>query len=97
MGFVKDSFPEASLHAIECNPDNIAGLEKKGIKAYPLNIETDHLPFQDESVDLVICNQILEHTKEVFVILHEITRVIKIGGSLIVGVPNVASFEVVST
>ncbi len=93
LGFVKDRFPEASLHAIECTPDNIVSLKKKGIKTYPLNIETDQLPFQDESVDLVICNQILEHTKELFVILHEITRILKIGGTLIVGVPNVASLH----
>lgn len=93
LGFVKDRCNEASLHAIECRPDNISNLETKRIKTYPVNIEIERLPFDNESIDLVICNQILEHTKEIFWILHEITRTLKTGGHLIVGVPNVASLH----
>lgn len=93
LGFVKDRFPQASLYAIECRPDYTAILESQGIKSYPINIEEDLLPFQVESLDLIICNQILEHTKNLFWIMHEITRSLKIGGTLIVGVPNVASLH----
>ncbi len=93
LGFVKAAFPTASLNAIECSADCIASLENQGVTTYSLNIEAERLPFQDESVDLIICNQILEHTKELFAILHEISRTLKIGGSLIVGVPNVASLH----
>ena len=74
-------------------PASIANLESKKIKTYQIDIETTSLPFHDESVDLVICNQILEHTKELFYILHDINRVLKIGGHFIVGVPNVASLH----
>lgn len=93
LGFVRDTFSGASLHAIECMPAHISSLKNQGIEAYPVNIESEMLPFSSESVDLVVCNQILEHTKELFWILHEITRTLKVGGSLIVGVPNVASFH----
>ncbi|MCL1939919.1 MAG: class I SAM-dependent methyltransferase [Desulfovibrionaceae bacterium] len=93
LGFVKAKFPNASLYAVECMHGNIASLENQGIKTYPINIEAESFPFQNESIDLFICNQILEHTKELFFILHEITRCLKIGGSLIVGVPNVASLH----
>lgn len=93
LGFVKTKFPGASLYAMECIPPNIANLESQNIKAYPINIEAEALPFRNETVDLVICNQILEHTKELFWIMHEIARSLKIGGSLIVGVPNVASLH----
>ena len=40
---------------------------------------------------MVIANQILEHTKEVFWIWHEIARVLAPRGQLILGVPNLAS------
>ena len=93
LGFVKDRFPDASLHAIECMPANIIALERQGIKTYPNDIESEVLPFHNESIDLFICNQILEHTKELFFILHEITRALKVGGFVIVGVPNVASLH----
>ena len=39
----------------------------------------------------MIANQILEHTKEVFWIWHEIARVLAPQGQLILGVPNLAS------
>ncbi len=74
-------------------PTNILNLESKNIKTYQINIETECLPFENESIDLVICNQILEHTKEIFWILHEISRILKINGHLIIGVPNVASLH----
>ncbi len=38
-------------------------------------------------------NQIIEHTKNIFWIIHECTRVLKINGSLIIGVPNLAAFH----
>lgn len=93
LEYVRDVFPDASLAAIECVPENVACLEEKGITAYSLDIEKDRFPFQDESIDLVICNQVLEHVKELFLIAHEITRSLKVGGHFIVGVPNIASFH----
>jgi len=39
----------------------------------------------------VIANQILEHTKELFWIAHEVSRILRKGGHFIVGVPNLAS------
>lgn len=83
----------AELHAIEASSGNAEALAGKGINAHFLNIERDSLPFQDGSVDVVIANQVLEHTKEIYWICHEISRVLKLGGHLIVGVPNLASLH----
>lgn len=93
LGLVREKFPESNLCAVEHELDRIASLKSQGINVYSIDIETAPLPFKDESVDLVICNQVLEHTKELFWILHEITRSLSVGGSLIIGVPNVVSFH----
>ena len=93
LGFAREAFPDAALHAVECRAQHIAGFAAKGIAAHSLNIEADALPFADASVDLIIANQILEHTKELFWIFHEMTRVLKVGGHLAIGVPNVASLH----
>ncbi len=85
--------PSAQLHAVECLPANLEILAAKGIKAHPLNLEVDPLPFEDESIDLVLINQVLEHVKEIFWILHQSTRVLRVGGHLIIGVPNLASLH----
>lgn len=84
---------QAKLHAIELFPDNIEILSVRGISVHRANIEHDRLPFADDQHDIIIANQILEHTKEIFFIFHEISRVLKTGGRLIVGVPNLASLH----
>lgn len=90
---VRAYFPQSKLHAIEYLESNCKNLEQQQINAHLCDIETDTLPFTDDSLDLVICNQVLEHAKELFWILHEISRTLKVGGHLIVGVPNIASFH----
>jgi SAM-dependent methyltransferase len=85
--------PAAELHAIEVWPPNVAVLERHGITVAGLDLERDPLPFGDGLVDVVIANQILEHTKEVFWIFHEVARVLAVGGTLILGVPNLASLH----
>jgi SAM-dependent methyltransferase len=85
--------PEALLYAIEASPENVHIISEKDITVHALNIERDVFPFADNSVDIVIANQILEHVKEIFWIFHEISRALKVGGKLILGVPNLASFH----
>ena len=83
--------PDCALYAVEAFPPNIELLQGHGIEVVGLDLERDALPYQDAAIDVVIANQILEHTKEVFWIWHEIARVLRLHGQLIVGVPNLAS------
>lgn len=85
--------PQAELFAVELYQEYVNKLLEKDIIVYSLNIEKDLLPFSENSLNIVIANQILEHAKEVFWILHEITRILQIGGKVIIGVPNLASFH----
>lgn len=47
-----------------------------------------HLPYQDNTVDILLCNQVLEHISETDVVLRQLYRVLRPGGLLILGVPN---------
>jgi SAM-dependent methyltransferase len=85
--------PGARLHAVEVHPPYAAELEARGIRVHRLDLERERLPLSDESVDVVIANQVLEHVKEIFWILHEVSRVLRVGGHLLVGVPNLASLH----
>ena len=93
LAIAKRLMPECALHAVECWPPYVEELSSQGIAVHPLNIERDELPFPSRSVDVVIANQVLEHTKELFWIFHETTRVLRSGGAFIVGVPNLASLH----
>jgi methionine biosynthesis protein MetW len=85
--------PAADIHGVEVYPAYAAELAGKGIQVHALNIEHDVLPFPDASVDIVIANQVLEHVKELFWIFHEMSRVLPVGGKMILGVPNLASLH----
>jgi ubiquinone/menaquinone biosynthesis C-methylase UbiE len=78
---------------VESYLPNIEVLKINNIEHVSMNMESDKLPFPDGSIDLVLTNQFLEHTKEIFWIMHEVSRVLKPGGHLIVGVPNLASLH----
>lgn len=84
---------DAKLFAVETYAPYVAKLSDQDIDVYSLNVEADVLPMSESSVDLVIANQILEHCKEIFWILHEVTRILPIGGHFIIGVPNLASLH----
>lgn len=89
----RECHPHARLHAIDCHEENTQSLAGLGITVQCIDIEKQRLPFPDGSVDVVIANQILEHVKELFWIWHEISRVLPVGGSVIIGVPNLAALH----
>jgi SAM-dependent methyltransferase len=93
LDIIRSVHPKCRTSAVELGRDFLDMLEGKADEIHVANIERDSLPFADESVDLVIANQVLEHTKEVFWIFHEVTRSLKVGGHFIFGVPNVTSLH----
>jgi SAM-dependent methyltransferase len=92
LALAKEACPAAERFAIEAYPPNVEKLEAHH-KVFSLDLERDPLPFADESIDVVLANQVLEHVKEIFWIFHEASRVLRLGGHLIVGVPNLASYH----
>ena len=61
---------------------------KKVVKGTVLDGSLLNLPFENTFFDAVLCNHVLEHIENADRALSEIFRVLKPGGSLIVGVPN---------
>lgn len=47
----------------------------------------DDLPLEDDSLDAVVCTQVLEHTPEPWRVLEEFARVIRPGGTVILTAP----------
>lgn len=90
---VRRLHPEATLIAVEGGREYAKNLRGKADKICVVNIEREHLPFEDGQADLIMANQVLEHTKEVFWIFHEVSRSLKVGGHFLFGVPNLCSFH----
>lgn len=93
LEIIRKYSPEAELFGIEFDAQQCALLKNQGVKTYQVDLESSRLPFEDETFDIVIINQVLEHIKDIFFVLHETARVLKKGGYVLIGVPNVASMH----
>ncbi len=80
-------------YGVESWEPNVIAARKNGITVYSLDIEKERIPVDDAFFDMIIANQVIEHTKELFWIFSEISRVLKPGGILIIGVPSMSSFH----
>jgi len=92
LDIAADICPEAKRYAVETYPPNVERLKLRH-EVLPLNLEVDTLPFEDESIDVILSNQVMEHVKEIFWILHQASRSLRVGGYLIIGVPNLAAYH----
>jgi SAM-dependent methyltransferase len=93
LKIVKSIHPGVEAIAVEAASTYARELTAIADRVLTLDIERAQLPFPDGSLDLVIANQVLEHAKEIFWIFHEISRAVRIGGHVLIGVPNVASWH----
>jgi len=93
LEIVKRLHPQAKLIAVEGGTEYAQALAGKADVIHVANIERDNLPLADGEADLIIANQVLEHTKEIFWIFHEVSRSLKLGGHFLFGVPNICSLH----
>ena len=63
---------------------------KKLFNTRIVDLEHQSLPYEDNTFDLVNCNQVLEHIRNSESIINEIARVAKVGGYIILGIPDLA-------
>ena len=73
--------------------ENYIDVAAKKIDVSSVDIEKHSFPFSDETFDMVSCNQVLEHIKNIFLPLTEMERVLKTGGYLAIGIPNLAALH----
>lgn len=95
-------FPEAHRIGLDLNPQDLRSAQERELKFFSEHEASDAsahsslylqgnaltLPFADESIDHVLCSEVLEHLPQYCGALDEIHRVLKPGGSLAVSVPR---------
>jgi SAM-dependent methyltransferase len=82
--------PVDRVYGVEYHPEHLKAAGER-FRTVDADLETEQLPFEDGSMDVVICNQVLEHMKNIFWLLAELDRVLTVGGVLAIGVPNLTS------
>jgi SAM-dependent methyltransferase len=81
----------ARMHGIEVFPGPADAARRRGVAVAALDLERDAWPYADGACDVLVCNQVLEHLKNIWLPLHEMARVTRTEGQLLLSVPNLAS------
>jgi len=80
--------PANEVVGVDAAIDGIAACEARGIEGHCIDPSSEPLPFPDESFDVILCLETLEHMMSPYFALTEMRRVLKAGGRLICSVPN---------
>lgn len=86
------SISRDNLYGIDVFNDILEEARKK-INAFRVDLERDSFPFPTDFFDIVVCNQVFEHLKNIYLPMTEICRVLKPGGLLVFSVPNLATLH----
>ena len=81
------------MYGLEFYEPNIVNAKKHGVSVCRFDLERDEMPFENASIDIIVMNQVLEHTKEWYFIFKEVNRVLKKDGICIIGLPNLVSWH----
>ncbi|MEC5382434.1 methyltransferase domain-containing protein [Aurantimonas sp. C2-6-R+9] len=76
----------AGTVGVDVNPKLVAHCRARGLEAYVMPF--DALPFEEASFDGAVLDNVLEHIAEPGPLLAQAHRVLKPGGTLVVGVPG---------
>ncbi|MDO9575955.1 MAG: class I SAM-dependent methyltransferase [bacterium] len=86
------SVPRENVYGIEIQEKYIKIASGK-LNISIMDLEKGCFPFAGETFDVVTCNQIFEHLKNIFLPLSEMERVLRTGGHLAIGIPNLAALH----
>jgi len=76
---------------LDINPLNVNYCKKKKLEAYLM--KNGRIPFEDQSFDSLLLDNVLEHIDTPTLLFKEIKRVLKPDGILLIGVPGISGFE----
>ncbi len=89
---LKEALEAKEAVGIEIASEAVAAIEKKGVKAYQLDVDEDSLPFADAYFDVIYCGEVIEHLFNPDHLLEEIHRVLKLRGTCVITTPNLAGW-----
>lgn len=79
---------------IELNPEAAKNSSERLDFFLEGDVQSIPLPFEDNSIDLILCLDVLEHLVDPWSVLRKLHNLLKPGGVIICSIPNVRNFRV---
>jgi len=80
------------LHAFDISKISLDAVRAKGFKGFYWDADGEQCPMPDNTYDLLIAGEIIEHLIDTDRFAEEVRRILKPGGHLILSTPNLASW-----
>jgi 2-polyprenyl-3-methyl-5-hydroxy-6-metoxy-1,4-benzoquinol methylase len=80
-----------NTHGVEVVEQAASQASSRGVRVEISDLE-QKLPYADNSFDLIMSNQVIEHVPSVDLFMSEIYRVLKTGGSAVISTENASSW-----
>jgi 2-polyprenyl-3-methyl-5-hydroxy-6-metoxy-1,4-benzoquinol methylase len=81
-----------SLEGVDYNPLRVERAAERFAEISIVQADLLNLPYENNSVHVVLCNHVLEHIREDVAAMAELRRILHPNGMLIIGVPNEGCF-----
>lgn len=94
---LKSKYTDILVFGIDNHDINLSEAEKKIDKTYKINL--DNLSFEDipNEIDLLICADVLEHTKEPLKVLRELLKKCTNDAEVVISLPNIQHISAILT
>ena len=88
----------SACRVVGIEKDELAGAEAAGVLDEVLtgDVELMELPFEPGSFDAIVCTDVIEHLVDPAATIRRLVELLVPGGSLVVGVPNIAHLGVIA-
>lgn len=90
--FVADVLRPKRTISVDINEEMLKRCRERGFEAVRADLNTEALPLEEQSVDLVTAFEVVEHLCDKDNMLEEVYRVLKQGGLLILSTPNLVAW-----
>lgn len=75
---------------LDVNPYNVEYCNNNGLKAVLL--QSEHYPFEAQTFDSIVLDNVLEHIAQPDSMMNEISRILSLSGTFIIGVPGIRGY-----
>ena len=82
----------SNVYGIDTNDEKRSVATERGLKTYDIDVESEPLPFDSDSVDLVICFGLIEHIQYYDHLFEDVKRVVRDNGWFWLATPNLGGW-----